>query len=83
MIIGLLNWMPGNIIWQKYDWRILADFPKIARQTIDGGYIVGGNSASYVSGDKTEISYGSRDCWIIKLMQLEYSMAKCNWWQYG
>lgn len=35
--------------------------------TSDKGYIVGGNSASGISGDKTEASYGYQDYWIVKL----------------
>ena len=35
--------------------------------TSDDGYIVGGFSASGISGDKTEVSYGSSDYWVLKL----------------
>ncbi|MEZ5013719.1 MAG: MopE-related protein [Chitinophagales bacterium] len=35
--------------------------------TSDGGYVLGGNSDSGISGDKTEASSGSADMWIIKL----------------
>ena len=57
----------GTIVWQNTIGGTLADIPKIARQTIDGGYIIGGNSASYINGDKTETSYGNHDYWVIKL----------------
>ena len=34
----------------------------------DGGYLLGGNSQSGVSGDKTEINIaGTNDIWILKL----------------
>ncbi|HYV90593.1 MAG TPA: PKD domain-containing protein [Chitinophagales bacterium] len=35
-------------------------------QTIDGGYILGGNSESGISGDKTQPSWGGSDYWIVK-----------------
>jgi len=36
--------------------------------TLDGGYICGGISdCPIISGDKTEINVGGRDCWIVKL----------------
>jgi hypothetical protein len=37
------------------------------QQTTDGGYILGGNSLSEISGDKTEASQGLSDYWIVKL----------------
>ncbi len=36
-------------------------------QTTDGGYIVGADSESDISGNKTEASFGGKDYWIIKL----------------
>jgi hypothetical protein len=36
-------------------------------QTTDGGYILGGESSSGISGDKTEASQGSLDYWVVKL----------------
>lgn len=35
--------------------------------TSDGGYVLGGNSKSNISGDKTENSKGDDDYWIVKL----------------
>lgn len=35
--------------------------------TIDGGYILGGRSASNISGEKTENARGYYDYWIVKL----------------
>ncbi|THF53540.1 T9SS type A sorting domain-containing protein [Flavobacterium supellecticarium] len=37
------------------------------RPTKDGGYIVGGSSASGKSGDKTEENFGNLDYWVVKL----------------
>jgi len=65
----------GDIIWQKiiggsdYD-----DFIGI-QQTIDGGYILGGNSMSNISGDKTENSNGLTDYWVVKLDE----MGEISW----
>ncbi|MBK9731070.1 MAG: putative metal-binding motif-containing protein [Chitinophagaceae bacterium] len=35
-------------------------------QTTDGGYLLGGHTASTVSGDQTQVSRGGRDYWIVK-----------------
>lgn len=59
--------MTGNIIWDNtiggsgYD--LIFDF----KITSDNGYILGGNSSSTISGDKTEDSIGVADFWLIKL----------------
>ncbi|RDC64872.1 T9SS type A sorting domain-containing protein [Adhaeribacter pallidiroseus] len=37
------------------------------QQTKDNGYILGGASASNISGDKTQVSRGGLDYWIVKL----------------
>ncbi|KKK98730.1 hypothetical protein LCGC14_2639810, partial [marine sediment metagenome] len=37
------------------------------QQTSDGGYILGGDSDSPISGDKTENSQGLKDYWVVKL----------------
>lgn len=34
--------------------------------TVDGGYLLGGSSASGISGDKTEESKGVNDYWVVK-----------------
>jgi len=43
------------------------DMLKYVEQTSDGGYILGGESYSNASGDKSENSRGGYDFWIIKL----------------
>jgi Secretion system C-terminal sorting domain len=43
------------------------DFLYAVQQTSDGGYLLGGYSASGISGDKTQDSRGVNDYWIIKL----------------
>ena len=58
----------GNIEWDNTIGG--ADHEELwcAEQTADGGYILGGNSNSYPSGDKSEGNlYGSFDWWVVKL----------------
>ena len=57
----------GTILWQKTLGGITRDRLMIAKETSDGGYIVGGYSDSNASGDKTENSRGTEDYWVIKL----------------
>jgi hypothetical protein len=42
------------------------DYLSSLQQTADGGYILGGYSASGISGDKTQKSRGDYDYWIVK-----------------
>lgn len=57
----------GNIQWQNtIGGNYWEEFYSI-KQTVDGGYILGGNSQSNISGDKTENCIGFYDFWIIKL----------------
>ncbi len=57
----------GVIEWQKSYGGIYADELKSISQTSDHGFIVGGNSNSIVSGNKTEENHGLADYWILKL----------------
>jgi hypothetical protein len=56
----------GNIQWQSTIGGSAMDDLSSIEQTIDGGYILGGNSLSNISGDKTENNIGSFDYWIVK-----------------
>lgn len=60
----------GYIQWQNTIGGTNADYLYSVRQTIDGGYILGGKSSSDTSGDKTENSChgydASYDYWILK-----------------
>jgi hypothetical protein len=57
----------GNIIWQNtIGGNGDEKFNRII-QTEGGEYIISGSSDSNISGDKTEISHGNYDYWIIKL----------------
>jgi type IX secretion system substrate protein len=55
-----------EIEWQKTIGGNGGDFPSSIHQTSDGGYIIGGDSDSDISGDKTENSMGGADYWIVK-----------------
>jgi hypothetical protein len=56
----------GNIQWQNTIGGLGDDHLMQIRQTSDGGFIIGGYSASNISGDKTENSNGLDDYWIVK-----------------
>lgn len=60
----------GNKQWDKDYGTTADDNITCLRQTKDGGYIVGGNTAAGISGDKTEPTQGGNDFWIIKLDSL-------------
>lgn len=56
----------GNIVWQNTIGGSNYDYLYCVRQTVDGGFILGGDSWSNVSGDKAENSNGYNDYWIVK-----------------
>ena len=57
----------GTIAWENTIGGAADDnLPKIA-EALDGGFIVGGTSASNISGDKTENNLGLTDYWALKL----------------
>ncbi len=57
----------GTIEWDKTIGGNNFDDPFSAKQTSDGGYIIGGYSDSDISGDKTENGRGEFDFWLVKL----------------
>jgi hypothetical protein len=57
----------GNKEWDRDLGGANGDQLNSLQQTADGGYIAGGSSASVISGDKTEASWGNWDYWILKL----------------
>lgn len=59
----------GAIEWQNTIGGNGSDYLFSARQTFDGGFILGGHSYSSLSGDKTEGIIGGtyNDYWVIKL----------------
>ncbi|TKK65547.1 hypothetical protein FC093_19715 [Ilyomonas limi] len=65
----------GNIQWDKTIGGNNTDFLRTLQQTSDGGYILGGESLSPISGEKTENGRGDTDYWIVKLN----SNGKVQW----
>ncbi len=57
----------GNIQWQNTIGGTNHDLLSLVKQTVDGGYIIGGTSPSNISGDKTENSHGGNDYWVVKI----------------
>ncbi|WP_158267659.1 T9SS type A sorting domain-containing protein [Adhaeribacter arboris] len=57
----------GTIAWDKTIGGSGFDGLESLQQTSDGGYILGGRSSSEASGDKTEVSKGNYDYWVVKL----------------
>jgi hypothetical protein len=57
----------GKIEWDKTIGGNGDDYCKAVIQTSDGGYILAGESNSYISVEKSEDSHGYTDYWIVKL----------------
>jgi hypothetical protein len=57
----------GNKEWDRTFGGSESDNLSSLQQTSDGGYILGGTSASPISGEKTEASKGGSDYWVVKL----------------
>jgi hypothetical protein len=57
----------GNKQWEKIYGGSNTEELHAIRLTSDGGYILGGSSASGVSGNKTSAGYGSADFWLVKV----------------
>lgn len=57
----------GAILWEKSFGGSGEENLESVIQTTDGGFLLGGHSASGISGDKTEMNKGGGDYWIIKL----------------
>src|SRR5688572_1939276 len=57
----------GYVSWDKTFGGSGADALYDVQQTSDGGYILVGNSASGISGDKSQPSFGLNDFWVVKI----------------
>ena len=57
----------GTIQWQTTIGGTLNDIPVSILNTADGGFLVNGHSSSGISGNKTTATFGSFDCYIVKL----------------
>lgn len=58
--------LSGNILWNKTVGGANSDFPKAITSTVEGGFIISGDSNSGQSGDKSEVRRGDTDFWIVK-----------------
>ncbi len=57
----------GNKLWDKTLGGYYQDILYSIQLTSDGGYIMGGESTSGIGGDKTQVSRGLNDYWVVKL----------------
>lgn len=57
----------GNKLWDKSFGGSANETINILKHTADGGYILGGQSESGVSGNKTSAGYGGIDFWVVKI----------------
>jgi hypothetical protein len=57
----------GNKTWDKTIGGSNADALHSLQQTSDGGYILGGESSSGISGDKSQALVGLTDYWVVKI----------------
>ncbi len=57
----------GEKIWDKSFGGSGDDELRMIRQTSDGGYLLGGDAWSGVSGNKTNAGFGNSDYWLVKL----------------
>jgi hypothetical protein len=57
----------GNPLWDLVYGGTNDDTLTAIQPTSDGGYLLGGSSASGVSGNKTTLNFGGLDFWIVKI----------------
>lgn len=57
----------GNKEWEQVIGGNDEDYPRVVTLTADGGYLLGGESESGATGNKTLPRFGSFDFWIVKL----------------
>ena len=57
----------GNKQWDRRFGGSGEEILRVVKQTKDGGYIIGGDSESSISGDKTQNTRGMSDYWIVKI----------------
>jgi hypothetical protein len=57
----------GNKLWEQTFGGAGSDSLHVVRQTADGGFILGGQSSSGVSGSKSRANFGGSDFWVVKL----------------
>ena len=57
----------GNILWQNTIGGTSNDYFRDLLVLEDGSYMIAGSSSSGIGGDKTEVSYGADDYWLVKI----------------
>ncbi|UOQ52067.1 T9SS type A sorting domain-containing protein [Hymenobacter cellulosivorans] len=57
----------GNKLWDRTFGGSEADIISLLEPTNDGGFLLGGNSYSLISGDKTQTRQGGTDYWVLKV----------------
>ncbi len=57
----------GQPVWDRSFGGSSRDWVRTIRSTSDGGFIVGGNSQSEASGNKTSAAFGKDDIWLVRL----------------
>jgi hypothetical protein len=57
----------GDKLWDHTFGGTNSDILYDLQETADGGYVLGGVSASGISGNKTNASFGGEDMWLLKL----------------
>ena len=57
----------GGEEWQKTIGGNGQEKLQSIKPTRDGGYIIGGSSSSYLTGDKSQDSFGNLDYWVVKI----------------
>lgn len=69
----------GAVIWDKTFGGLEHDYGYAMSGNENGQFIIAGNSASGISGDRTEASYGVYDFWLIKFRPVCDSTGEvCN-----
>lgn len=59
--------MNGNKLWDRRYGGPADDEMRVMVQTADGGYLLAGESASGIGGEKTQPNHGVYDLWIVKI----------------
>ncbi len=57
----------GTKLWDRAYGGSAADNLTCLLMTADGGYLMGGTSASGISGDKSQVNKGRTDYWLVKI----------------
>jgi hypothetical protein len=57
----------GNQLWDQSFGGSGSDSLRVVRSTADGGFVLGGQSSSGLSGSKTSPNFGGSDFWVAKL----------------